>query len=502
MRRHYKILILLFVSSALIAGGGLYFGGQGLFGRDAHDHGLSLAEAEKVQYTCGMHPFIIVDEPGLCPICNMELTPLKSATGGASAKPASERKVKYWVAPMDATYIRNEPGKSPMGMDLVPVYEDESKGGAVIRIDPVTAQNMGVRTSQVERRDLSRDIRTVGLVGYEEPRQYLINSKNAGWVEKLHVASTGEQVKKGQALLELYSPDLVSAQEEYLLALNNSAALKKSFFPEITAGAERLLAASRQRLVFWDISEKQIQALEKEGKVQKTLRLYSKYSGIVTAKMVSEGMFVKPGMDLFQLSDISKVWVYADIYEYELPWVKVGQTAEVELPFAGGRSIAGRISTVYPYVEPKTRTVKARIDLQNPDFELRPEMYVNVKLKSQSLQNVLTVPAEAILRSGEKQTVFVALGEGKFEPRQVQTGLQGQDGRIEIRQGLLDRELVVTSAQFLFDSESKLREAIQKMLELQKTEPSVEPVAGQTPKPDALFDGKAMQKKELDDLFK
>jgi membrane fusion protein, copper/silver efflux system len=333
---------------------------------------------------------------------------------------------------------------------------------------------MGVRTARVERRNLSRDIRTVGLVGYEEPRQYLINSKNSGWIEKLHVAQTGQQVKKGQALLEFYSPDLVSAQEEYLLALNNSEALKNSPFPDIAAGAERLLAASRQRLVFWDVSESQIRALARDRQAQKTLTLYAAHSGIVTEKLAIEGMFVKPGMDLFKISDISSVWVYADIYENELAWVKEGQSAEVELPFAGGRTIAGRVSTVYPYVEPKTRTVKARIDLKNPNFELRPAMYVNVRIKTQTVQDALTVPAEAILHSGEKQTVFVALGNGKFEPRQVKTGVRGQDGMVEIRQGVLDQEKIVTSAQFLFDSESKLREAIQKMLEPKQDETPVE----------------------------
>ncbi len=423
------------------------------------------AEDAGQKYTCGMHPMIITDEPGLCPICNMDLTPLKP--GGGTEKPAGERKIKYWVAPMDPTFIRDEPGKSPMGMDLVPVYEDEAVTGSVISVDPVTSQNMGVRLALATRKNLSRTVRTVGLVGYEEPKQYSVNSKIDGWVERLYVNATGQFVKKGSALLEIYSPELVSAQEEFLLAYGNSQSLANSPFPSIADGAERLLDASRRRLQLWDISDRQISRLEKTGQVAKTLTLYSPYDGIVTMKMVREGQFIKGGMELLMLSDISKVWVYADIYEYEMPWVKVGQTARIFLPFVGSEPIESEVSFIYPYVEPKTRTVKARFDIDNADFVLKPDMYVNVRLDTQPVENALTVPAEAVLHSGEVQTVFVALGNGKFEPRQVRTGLQSEDGFIEIKQGLLEGEHVVTSAQFMLDSESKLREAIQKMLEPQ-----------------------------------
>ncbi|BCR05082.1 hypothetical protein DESUT3_21510 [Desulfuromonas versatilis] len=504
MTRRAKILTTSLMTLGLVFSGGLYYGWQSLIRGDlGHFHGPAEAGAEKVKYTCGMHPMIIVDEPGLCPICNMDLTPLKTGTAGAGAKPTGERKIKYWVAPMDPTYIRDEPGKSPMGMDLVPVYEDEAPGGAVISIDPVTSQNMGVRTALVERGDLSRVIRTVGLVGYEEPKQYSVNSKIAGWIEKLYVAQTGQHVKKGQPLLEIYSPELVSAQEEYLLALSNSASLQDSPFPEIAGGATRLLEASRQRLKLWDISERQIRELERTHKAQKTLTLYAPYKGIVTMKMVTEGMYAKPGVDLMQISDISQVWVYADIYEYELPWIKQGQGAEIELPFGPRRTIEGRISTIYPYVEAKTRTVKARIDLDNPDFELRPDMYVNVKIQAETVRDVLTIPVEAVLNSGSKQTVFVALGDGKFEPRQVKTGLQNQDGRIEIRQGLLAGEKVVTSAQFMLDSESKLREAIQKMLEPKKDEHAGHDMAAPAEDLDDLFGEEPEEKQEdLEDLFK
>ncbi len=463
------------------------------------------ADQSVEQYSCGMHPMVITDEPGLCPICNMELTPLKSAGAAASSKPAGERKIKYWAAPMDPTYIRDEPGKSPMGMDLVPVYEDEAATGSIISIDPVTSQNMGVRMAPVKRKDLSRTVRTVGLVGYDEPKQFSVNSKIDGWVERLYVNETGQFVKKGSPLLEIYSPALVSAQEEFLLARNNRQSLAQSPFPSIADGAKRLLDASRRRLKLWDISNSQIARLEKSGEVAKTLTLYAPNDGIVTMKMVMEGQFIKSGMEVLVLSDISKVWVYADIYEYELPWVKVGQKARIILPYVGSEPIESEVSYIYPFVEPKTRTVKARFDIDNPDFTLKPDMYVNIRLESELVENALTIPVEAVLHSGEKQTVFVALGEGKFEPRQVKTGIQGNDGDIEIVQGLLEDEHVVTSAQFMLDSESKLREAIAKMLEPKSPPVPAVHEHGVDNKTDDLFmddKPKVNSEENLEDLFK
>lgn len=425
---------------------------------DEHSHphlaaGPDEARAETQKYTCSMHPFIIRDKPGNCPICGMTLVPMRIAGSGKET----------------------EAGKA--GAD-----------GGVITIDPVTQQNMGVRLAIVSRRDLSRTIRTVGVVGYEEPRQYSVNSKIDGWIERLYVNETGSQVKKGQPLLDIYSPDLVTAQEEYLLALRNKDALAKSEVPEIAASGARLLEASRKRLRYWDISEAQIKNLEKTGSAKKTLTLYAKNSGVLTQKKVEEGMFVKAGMELFQIADISKVWVYADIYEYELPWIKTGQTASIQLPYQA-EPIQGRISTIYPYVEAKTRTVKARIDLANPNFALKPEMYVNVRIETQPLKNVLAIPKEAVLNSGEHPTVFVSLGQGKFAPRRVKLGLQGDDGFVQVVQGLSGNERIVVSAQFMLDSESTLRAVEQQMTEPKKPQPPAGKNTG----------GKA--KESLDSLF-
>ena len=503
MRQSTKVILYLF--TVLLLGGGILISADlsfrhSSFAGPEHSHA-----AEK--YTCGMHPMIIVDEPGICPICGMDLTPLKEGTGGTSAVATGEKKIKYWQAPMDPTFIRDEPGKSPMGMDLVPVYENEATGGAMISIDPATIQNMGVRTAAVTRGNLSRTIRTVGLVSYEESKQYVVNVKVAGWVERLYVDQTGQQVKKGQKLLEIYSPELVTAQQELLLARDNYNSLKDSNFAQIAESAKRLLDSSRKRLKLWDVSEWQIGHLEKTGKVHKTVTLFAPYDGVVTMKMVNEGMYVKPGMTLINLADLSKVWVLADLYEYQLPWVKVGQTAEVVLPYVKGRSYQANVSYLYPYVQGKTRTVKARLELDNSDFELRPDMYVTVYLTGEKIADALLVPQEAVLYSGEKQTVFVALSGGRFESRLIKTGLQGEDGHIEVVQGLFEGEQVVTSAQFMLDSESKLREAIQKMLTPSRAESPDKAATedkdlfGDDAGDDLFGDDKKKAKPDAEDLF-
>lgn len=484
------LLIVAVLSGAVVLGTDLSFRHFSLLG-PGHSH------AADQKYTCGMHPMIVVDEPGDCPICGMALVPLKEDTAGAGAASSKGKgKIKYWQAPMDPTYIRDEPGKSPMGMDLIPVYEDEASGGVLISIDPTTIQNMGVRTAPVVRGDLSRTIRTVGVVTYEEPRQYVINAKIAGWVEKLHVAETGQQVRKGQKLLEIYSPELVTAQQELLLALDNYKSLKDSSFPQISESAERLLQASRKRLSLWDVSRRQIERLERTGTVNKTLTLYAPYDGIVTMKMVSEGMYVKPGMTLLNMADLSEVWVMADLYEYQLPWVRVGQKARVALPYVKDRSFDAHVDYLYPYVEGKTRTVKARLELDNADLQLRPDMFVTVYMNGEQVEDALIIPQEAVLYSGEKQTVFVALQGGRFEPRAVKTGVQGEDGSIEVVDGLFEGEQVVTSAQFMLDSESKLREAIQKMLNPERRE------SPESSEADDLFSSeKTKATDSLDDLF-
>ncbi len=395
-----------------------------------------------------------------------------AAVPGAAQAPAAsgERKVKFWKSPMDATYVRDAPGKDYMGHDMVPVYEGEGSETTGIKIDPVTLQNMGVRTAQVERRDLRRTIRAVGLVAYEEQGRFSVNSKIEGWIERLYVNQTGQFVKKGQALMEIYSPELVAAQQEYLLALESHRRLAGSSLASAAEGAQRLLEAARTRLAYWDIDATQIQELEKTGQVRKRMTLFSPFSGVVTMKQANEGMRVMGGEELLQVSDISKVWINAEIYEYELPWVQPGLPATVEIPFAPGKPLTGKIAYIYPYVQNETRTVQARIELANPGFALKPDMYANVLIEGRPAKNALAIPGDAVLNSGKGQTVFVAGGEGRFEPRAVRTGLSDEQGYVQILSGLSEGESVVTSSQFMLDSESKLREAMQKMTEA-KTAP-------------------------------
>ncbi len=385
--------------------------------------------------------------------------------------PETGKKIKYWAAPMDPTYIRNEPGKSPMGMDLVPIYEEEGgekEPASTIRIDPVTIQNMGVRMGRVKRKPLVKHIRAFGNITYDERRIYAVNTKFNGWIEKLYVNFIGETVKKGQPLFDIYSPKLVTAQEEYLLSLQYNASLKESPYPSIREGAQRLLKASRTRLRYWDLSERQIKKIENTGNVQKTITIYSPARGVVIKKIAFQGHYVKVGEHLYEIADLSRVWVDVEIYEYELPWIKKGMPAKMELSYIPGKIFTGKVLYVYPFLTAKTRTAKLRLEFPNPDYQLKPNMYANVNLESAVSGDSLVIPQEAVIDSGVRKIVFVAMGKGKFQPREVKLGLEGNDNEFQVLEGLRENEKIVISAQFMLDSESRLREAIQKMLEVRQ----------------------------------
>jgi Cu(I)/Ag(I) efflux system membrane fusion protein/cobalt-zinc-cadmium efflux system membrane fusion protein len=388
--------------------------------------------------------------------------------------PKTGKKIKYWASPMDPTYIRNEPGKSPMGMDLVPVYEEEGEAkepASTIRIDPVTMQNMGVRLGRVQRKTLIKHIRTVGNITYDETKIFTVNTKFNGWIEKLYVNFVGENVKKGQPLFDIYSPDLVTAQAEYLLALRQYRSLSKNSYSRIREGAQRLLEASHTRLRYWDLTNEQIEQISKTGKVQKTLTIYSPAFGVVTKKIAFKGHYVKKGEHQYEIVDLSSVWVDVDVYEYELPWVRKGIPADMELAYIPGKRFKGEVLFIYPYLEAKTRTVKLRLAFHNPNYQLKPGMYANVFLKSVIDRDSLVIPQEAVIDSGVRQIVFVAVGEGRFQPREVNIGLEGNENDYQVLAGLNEGEEIVLSAQFMLDSESRLREAIQKMLKLQQRTP-------------------------------
>ncbi len=434
------------------------------------DQATAQAEASNELYTCGMHPNVIQEGPGDCPICGMRLNPLNgpgesaSATGTSSAATSGEKKVLYWQAPMDPSYISPKPGKSPMGMDLIPVYEGEEAFGSTVKINPVTEQNMGVRIATVERRDLTLSIRTVARIVTDEQRVSHIHTKISGWVEKTFVATTGEKVSKGQQLLEIYSPQLVTAQDEYLDAYHSLQILPASSDPVLRRNMENILNSARTRLEYYDISSEQVEELERTGKISKTLVIQSPYDGFVITKHVLDGMEIKPGMTLYTLADLSQVWIQAEIYESELPWVAVGQRATFTLPYMPGESFEGIIDYIYPILETKSRTIKVRLVVQNEDLRLKPGMYANVTIHANPMRNVVAVPQEAVLFSGERALVFVALGGGRFAPRDVVVGVQSGDHYYEIKDGLKEGENIVLSGQFLLDSESRLQEGIAKML--------------------------------------
>lgn len=430
--------------------------------------------AEGQLWTCGMHPEVIVDEPGQCPKCGMNLVPLKNTSATDESKTTvqkseqtGERKILYWQAPMNPTEIYDKPGKSAMGMDLIPVYEDQGakSSGGTITIDPATVQNMGVRVRPVRRTEFSRHVRTIGNIDYDEKKLYTVTTKISGWIEKLYVDYTGQQVRKGQPLLEIYSPELVTTQEEYLLALKNKELVKETAFSSIREGAESLVNSTRKRLLYWDIPEQAIKRLEQTGKVSKTIQLQAPANGVVIHKNAVEGMNIKEGMNLYQIADLSTVWVYASIYDNEVPWVKVGQKSQMELSYMPGKLFEGKVSYIYPYLNEKARDVRVRMDFPNPNLELRPGMYANVSLEAHTQSDALVVPTEAVIRSGTRNVVFVARDGGRFEPREITIGEEGEQGELRIISGLLEGEQIVVSAQFMLDSESRLQEAIQKMLE-------------------------------------
>lgn len=372
-----------------------------------------------------------------------------------------ERKIKYWVAPMDPNFISDRPGKSPMGMDLVPVYEDKSGGSeSVIIIDPTVVQNTGIMTTPVEIRSIFKEIRTIGLVDYDETRYTHIHSKVKGWIEHLYVNFTGQRVKKNQALLDIYSPELVSTQEEYLSALSS--------LTTSNIGSEALLRSTRDRLSNWDITSEQIDKLERTGKVSKVMTLYSPFNGVVVEKKALAGMSVVEGMNLYAIADLSKVWVYADIYEFELPWLEEQQEAEMTLTYIPGKKFKGKVAYIYPYLDSKTRTIKVRLEFDNENGELKPGMYANIVIKAAERKNSIVIPKESVIHSGERDIVFISYGKGKFEPREVTLGVSGEGGYYEVLDGLTGNEMVVTSGQFMLDSESSLREAVRKRLRAMK----------------------------------
>jgi Cu(I)/Ag(I) efflux system membrane fusion protein len=368
------------------------------------------------KYTCPMHPQIVKDEPGSCPICGMDLVPMTPEQTAALAS-----------------------------------------GVVEVKISPTVEHNLGVRVAKVVRDTLWRRIDTVGYVDFDENHISHIHLRTNGWIEKLYVRSEGERVTKGQLLFEVYSPELVNAQEEYLQALNS--------------GNKRLIAASDERLLALGISAQQIEAIKKTRKVSQYVRVYAQQEGILAKLNVRDGMYVTPQLEVMSLAELSSVWLLAEVFESQADWVRVGQPADVRLSYLPGRVWEGEVEYVYPSLNPKTRTLKARLHFDNPDEALKPNMFADVTIYGGPKKNVIVIPREALIRTGTEERVILSLGEGRYQPRTVVAGIETGDW-VEILSGLKEGETVVTSGQFLIDSEASIKASLQRMTSgAQQTKP-------------------------------
>jgi Cu(I)/Ag(I) efflux system membrane fusion protein/cobalt-zinc-cadmium efflux system membrane fusion protein len=418
-----------------------------------------------------MHPQVIQEEPGNCPICGMRLVPVARGTAesrDATPPPATqgERKIKYWRAPMDPNYISDKPGKSPMGMDLVPVYEDEGGTDGGVRVDPNFVQNFGVRTAVAEKGAAPIEIRTVGILSHNEKNVVSVNTKFEGWIERAYYNNIGEHVHRGALLFEVYSPQLVTTQKEYLAAKSYLSKLEASGYPDAIERARSLLQAARERLRYLDIEDEQIAEIERSGTAIRTLKVMAPASGHIVGKAADflEGMRVMPGMVILKLADHSMLWAEVEFYEDQLRHVRQGQGVIVEVDAIPGRRWTGRIDYFNPFVNPETRTRKAFVEISNKDLRLRPQMFANVIVRTPAAADAVRVPQEAVLHSGARSIVIVEKSRGLFEPREVTLGPSG-GGFQEIRSGVRPGETVVTSSQFLIDSESNLKAAISQMMD-------------------------------------
>jgi Cu(I)/Ag(I) efflux system membrane fusion protein/cobalt-zinc-cadmium efflux system membrane fusion protein len=470
----YKNLIiysLLFLAGVLTGGGAYYIISDN---SSQHEH----VDEEGKLYTCGMHPEIIETEPGDCPICGMKLLPMKGS--GNKTVASGERKILYWRAPMNPNEIYDEPGKSQMGMDLVPVYEDDGGSSGVVSVDGAMLQSMNVKIDHVKKRRLFSEVTTNGILKTDERLEYTVNTKVGGWVEKLYVNFTGQKVKKGEKLVDIYSPELVAAQQELLTSIAYQKAIKNSTESEILTSGNDLVKNSIKKLELFDISSSDIDRLVKTKEVKQFMTIYAPFNGTVLDKSISEGQKITPGMEIIRLADLTNLWLIADVYESDLSKIEVGSQSSIFFSYKPESEYKGKVSFIYPTIDPKTRTVQIRIDINNRSGELKPAMFGNVKLSGKDYGNQLTIPEIAVIRSGKKNLVVLSLGEGKFKPVEVKLGVYS-DGYYQVLNGLKNNDMIVKSAQFLLDSESSLRSAVELFSSTDKSEdPSMEMDKGVT----------------------
>ena len=430
------------------------------FGSDSGPGQSDPAHVHADLYTCPMHPDVLEDAPGSCPVCGMDLVLVER--GEDSHASSTSAGADLHTCPMHPDVLNEGPGSCPVcGMDLVPVEVEPSQ--ATVRIDPSMVQNMNIKTEAVTRRNLSRSIRTVGYLEYDQQSMVTVTPKYRGWVEKVYVNYVGEKVRKGQALFDIYSPDLVQTEQELLSALEFAKEMQGA--PEdARKRAESMVESARTRLGYWDVPSEQIAELERTGEVFRSRTVRAPSGGLVMKRTPGlEGMAVSPGAELFHIADLSTLWVSVELFEDQLAWVREGTKASISLSYFPGESFEGTVRFLEPELSERTRTMRAKIEVANRGERLRKGMYATVGFNPIQVSEALAVPSQSVLRTGSRDVVVLSLGDGNFEPREVVLG-QEADGYSEVLSGLEEGALVVTSSQFLIDSESSLREAIKKLV--------------------------------------
>jgi RND family efflux transporter MFP subunit len=448
-----KVIIVVALVAALLGGVALGY----RFGRAGRTTAPATDMTQRgALYHCPMHPRIVSDKPGQCPICQMTL--VKNVD-----EPRSKRTI--YRSTMNPNEISDHPGNDSMGMAMAPEEIDEPAAGAEPHVEGLASlalstrkrQLLGARTVRAEVAPFVKVVRAVGQIAIDERRMQHVHTKIQGWIEHLHAGAVGETVRKGDPLLTIYSPELLASQREYLVALDQRARVAASA-PDVTADAEHLVEAATRRLLLQDMTETQIVELARTREAQRVVTLYSPVSGTITARNVSHGERIESATSLLDIADLERVWVLADVYESELSWVHHGQEAVIALSYLPGRAYTGRVSLMSPLLDSTTRTVKVRVELDNRDLELRPGMFASVELHA-DLGRRLGVPKDAVLRSGTRNIVFISPTDGSFEPREVELGLELPD-RWEIRKGLTEGDHVLAAGNFFLDAESKLKAAL------------------------------------------
>jgi RND family efflux transporter MFP subunit len=452
--------ILLF--AALVAIGVLIGFGYGRWYGPRQTTGPAAQAKKPTGYHCPMHPSYRSDKPGDCPICGMKLVPDDEPEhpGHEPAQASAERRILYYRDPKNPDFKSDKPGLNPeTGSELEPVYADEpaSMPMGTIRVSPQKQQLIGVKFGEATSAAGLHTFRAVGKVAMDETRVAKVQTKIEGWIDKVYVDFTGKVVEKGEPLLTLYSPEMLASQQEYLLAIRSRELMRSSPLAGTQQQSESLLEAARKRLELWDLSDAQIDEITRTGQPLKNITLYSPIGGYVMMRNAFPKQRITPDTELYTVADLSKVWIMADVFENETPMIRVGMPVRVALSYAGGRRLQGRVDYIQPEIDMTTRTLKVRIEADNPAMALKPEMFVDVEFQV-GMPARVTVPAEAVLNTGLRQTVFVDRGNGYLEPRQVEMG-ERIGNRIEITKGLQAGERVVISGNFLIDSESQLKSA-------------------------------------------